>query len=248
MPWFNVDDGFSNSKPVLRIPRRYRCTAIGLWTMAGSWSAKELTDGFIPDHAIEEFCSTPAMAELLVRAGLWKRVAGGWQFENWSKYQKTKEQVYAYRSAEAERKRLARSKGKPPGDEGASGVDTGRTDCGVPPGLQAESGLPIPKPLPIPKSLENLGGEVALVDAQEPRPQCAKHETNSATPCPACLRRRTWDEDHADQLAANELDEKRRLRDDRESCLRCHGTNTYELRDGMVRKCWPHQHQEAVNA
>jgi hypothetical protein len=107
MPWFNVDDGFANSKPVLRIPRRYRCPAIGLWTLAGSWSAKELTDGFIPDHAIEEFCSTEAMAALLVKAELWRKVVGGWQFENWPKYQKTKEQVYAFRAAEAERKRIA---------------------------------------------------------------------------------------------------------------------------------------------
>lgn len=110
MPWFNVDDGFANSKPVLRIPRRYRCAAIGLWTLAGSWSAKELTDGFIPDEALEEFASTTAMAGMLVKAGLWAKVDGGWQFEGWSKWQKTKEKVLAYREREADKKRNARAK------------------------------------------------------------------------------------------------------------------------------------------
>lgn len=113
MPWFNVDDGFANSKPVLRIPRRYRCAAIGLWTLAGSWSAKELTDGFVPDHTIEEFASTPAIADVLVKCGLWKKSGDGWQFENWPKWQKTKAQVLAFREAEAERKRNARAKNKP---------------------------------------------------------------------------------------------------------------------------------------
>ena len=118
MVWFNVDDGFANSKPVLKIPRRYRCAAIGLWTLAGSWSAKELTDGFIPDNAIEEFAGTAQLAEHLVRAGLWARVDEGWQFEGWAKWQKTKEKVLAYREREAEKKRAARSKG------GAKGVPT----------------------------------------------------------------------------------------------------------------------------
>lgn len=133
MPWFNVDDGFANSKPVLRIPRRYRCAVIGLWTLAGSWSAKELTDGFVPDHTIEEFASTPAMAGFLVKAGLWREVPGGWQFEGWSKWQKTKDQVLTFRAAEAERKRLARSKPKGGGRSGVSTPDGARTDSGVPP-------------------------------------------------------------------------------------------------------------------
>lgn len=165
MPWFNVDDGFANSKPVLRIPRRYRCQAIGLWTLAGSWSAKELTDGFIPDHALEEFASTVAMAGMLVKAGLWREAAGGWQFEGWSKWQKTKEQVLTFRAAEAERKRKARSDRKTAGSSSASGVDAARTESGVPLGHHPESGqpLPTPKPSPDPLSLVTSGGGVTSV-------------------------------------------------------------------------------------
>ncbi|ASR86433.1 replication initiation protein [Mycobacterium phage Arib1] len=202
MPWFNVDDGFANSKPVLRIPRRYRCQAIGLWTLAGSWSAKELTDGFIPDHTIEEFAGTPAIAEHLVRAGLWTKVEGGWQFENWAKWQKTKAQVLTYRAADADRKRKARSRIKPvpdptvtglmeqvsddltglmeqvstcesgtrhmrdsdasglktAGQQGVSGMDSERTNAGVPCGIPAESAQPLPTPLPTPEPTTKESG------------------------------------------------------------------------------------------
>lgn len=228
MPWFNVDDGFANSKPVLRISRRYRCAAIGLWTLAGSWSAKELTDGFIPDHAIEEFASTPAMAGMLVRAGLWREVAGGWQFENWAKYQKTKEQVYAFRAAEAERKRVARSKPKPPGGGGVSHPDSDRTEPAVPLGLQAESGLPIPEPLPTPNlsSVETSSGGVTSVDAHDPRPECRRHDANgnpNDESCRACGKQRDWDTRHAAEIERNQLDEKRRARQARADAIKACG-------------------------
>lgn len=108
MAWFKVDDGFANSRPVLRIPRRYRMAAVGLWTLAGTWSAKELTDGFIPDYVVEELGGSAALADHLVRAGLWERVGDGYQLIGWEKYQPTKAQVLARRSDEAERKKRAR--------------------------------------------------------------------------------------------------------------------------------------------
>ena len=158
MPWFNVDDGFANSKPVLRIPRRYRCAAVGLWTLAGSWSAKELTDGFIPDEALEEFASTTAMAGMLVKAGLWTKVEDGWQFEGWSKWQKTKEKVLAYREREAEKKRGQRSSPKTAGSESVSPGDSLGTEPRVPEGQDRESpmcpGQPLPTPVPTPKPQE----------------------------------------------------------------------------------------------
>jgi len=134
MPWFKVDDGFSNSKPVLRIPRRFRPAAVGLWTLAGAWSAKELTDGYVPDYLLEELASTPTMARHLVDAGLWEEAENGWKFKGWGKYQPTREQVTADREREAERKRQWRASKRSPG-----GTDSGRTL-----GHQAESGHPDP--------------------------------------------------------------------------------------------------------
>jgi len=246
MPWFNVDDGFANSKPVLRIPRRYRCAAIGLWTLAGSWSAKELTDGFIPDHAIEEFAGTPQIAEHLVRAGLWRKTEDGWQFEGWAKWQKTKEKVLAYREREAEKKRTQRSGPKPAGSESVSPGDSLGTETNVPQGQDGESpmcpGQPLPTPLPTPKSsVETLGGGVTSVDANgSPRPHCPNHAENYDGPCRKCKRRREWDEEHEAEIQRDQLEAKRRLKDAAKLCPRCQGTNTYTVGEGFSAKCDPH--------
>lgn len=123
MPWFKIDDGFTNSKPVLRLQRRVRVSAIGLWTLAGAWSAKEMTDGFIPDYVIEELASTPAIAGHLVKCGLWEEAVEGWQFKGWEKYQPTREQIMEARDREAERKRKYRESQRRP-----SGTSAGQTE------------------------------------------------------------------------------------------------------------------------
>ena len=84
MPWFNVDDGFhSHPKAIAAGP-----AAIGLWTIAGSWSAKHLTNGFIPRQVLVTLTSDPNRARLakrLVSVGLWEQVGeDGWQFHEWN--------------------------------------------------------------------------------------------------------------------------------------------------------------------
>lgn len=112
MSWFKVDDAFHSSKPVLKIPRKYRLAAIGLWTSAGTWCAQEESDGFFPEWVLEELCGTPALAKQLINCGLWIAVTrpvlasssvsagssseseeSGWQFKNWSKYQPTRKEM-----------------------------------------------------------------------------------------------------------------------------------------------------------
>jgi hypothetical protein len=145
MTWFKVDDGFAQSKPVLKIPRRYRLAATGLWAMAGSWSAREESDGFIPDFVLEELCGTPAVARHLVAAGLWQAtevpegssaVSGGpgWQFVNWAKYQPTRAQLEENREKERIRKQKQRESPR-----GPSSVPAGQTV-----GHHPESGDPVP--------------------------------------------------------------------------------------------------------
>src|SRR5690606_37590637 len=61
--------------------------ALALWTVAGSWSADNLTDGFVPDHQLPWLipASAEELARTLVAARLWRRVRGGYQFHEWSK-------------------------------------------------------------------------------------------------------------------------------------------------------------------
>lgn len=243
MPWFNVDDGFANSKPVLRIPRRYRCAAIGLWTLAGSWSAKELTDGFIPDEALEEFAGTPAIAAMLVKAGLWRKVEGGWQFEGWSKWQKTKERVLAYREREAEKKRGQRSNPKGAGQESVSPGDSRGTERSVPEGQHRESPTcpapPLPTPSPKP-NVENLGGELTSVDDPEPPRFCVDHPEDTDRPCIPCRKARetweAWEKREAQRIEAAEAAQ----RNERQGCPRCEGTNFFIDDDGETYRCEPH--------
>lgn len=129
MPFFLTDDGFANSKEVMSIPRRNRCAAAGLHRMAGSWCAKELTDGFVPDHMITEFAGTKAMANHLVDAGLWARVKGGYQFTDWAETRQPMRVVVEAERAAA-RDRMARKRAAAKGLRWEDvRPNTGRTDA-----------------------------------------------------------------------------------------------------------------------
>ena len=114
MAWFKVDDGFHASRKLLKIGKRARFAAIGLWTVAGSWAADQLTDGHIPDSMLKEWGAPPAAPESLVDAGLWERTQDGYTFRNWHEYQPSKQDVDAERAASRERMRDLRAKRKQP--------------------------------------------------------------------------------------------------------------------------------------
>lgn len=122
MAWFKVDDKFHTSRKVLSIPRRHRLAAVGLWTMAGNWSASELTDGKVPAYVLEELGATETLIRALVEARLWldhrstearptvDRGSTGIEFHNWAEYQPTRAEVEAERAKAAERQRRWREK------------------------------------------------------------------------------------------------------------------------------------------
>ena len=114
MAWFKVDDGFHASRKLLRIPKRGRFAAVGLWTVAGSWAADQLTDGHVPDYMIAEWACPPTAPESLVDAGLWQRTHDGYLFYNWHEYQPSKQDVDAERAASRERMRELRARRKQP--------------------------------------------------------------------------------------------------------------------------------------
>jgi hypothetical protein len=129
LSWFKVDDGFHSSRKVLSIPKRARFAAVGLWTVAGSWSADQLTDGHVPDYMIKEWGAPPAAPEALVDAELWERTHDGYLFRKWHEYQPSKQDVDAERAASRERMRelRAKRKGKKPLEQAEQGDVFGRT-------------------------------------------------------------------------------------------------------------------------
>ena len=129
MAWFKVDDGLHSSRKFLSIPRRNRFAAIGVWTVAGAWSADQLTNGHVPDYMLTEWNVPPSAAESLMNAGLWKRETSGYVFRNWLEYQPSKQDVDAERAASRERMRelRARRKQPKPQEDGAETEVFGRT-------------------------------------------------------------------------------------------------------------------------
>lgn len=115
MTWFKVDDSFHGHPKVAELEAgRHFAEAIALWTLAGSWSAHHLMDGFVPMTVLRRvvpFAPVKAASEL-VRVGLWEAADGGYQFRDWIHYQPTKQEVESSREGSAKRSRRYREKVK----------------------------------------------------------------------------------------------------------------------------------------
>ena len=105
MAWFKVDDKLHSHPKVLGVPLR----SMGLWVLAGAWSADQLTDGFIPRAVLPTLQAKPSDARDLVTSGLWLEVDGGWQFHDWLEFQFSRASTLARRAKDAERKAEARA-------------------------------------------------------------------------------------------------------------------------------------------
>jgi hypothetical protein len=114
--WFKVDDKLHDH----RKPRRAQKAAMGVWVLAGSWCADNLTDGFVPASVLSRW-GTAKDARQLVAADLWEPAERhgeeGWQFHDWAEYQPVKKQVQDQRAAGAERLRKWREKRRDEQDE-----------------------------------------------------------------------------------------------------------------------------------
>lgn len=101
MTWFKVDDSLDYHPKALAAGN----AALGLWVRAGSWAARQLTDGFVPE-GVATSLGTRKQADQLVAAGLWHKVLGGYVFHEWTERQPTRDEVETRRKRD--RERLAR--------------------------------------------------------------------------------------------------------------------------------------------
>ncbi len=111
MPWFNVDDSAYAHPKFMRLS----LAATGLWMRAGAWCAQNMTDGWMPEWvlplagmAVDEL---DALVSQLEDADLWVRGVGGWQFKDWTDWNKTREWHEKQREANRERQRRWAEKG-----------------------------------------------------------------------------------------------------------------------------------------
>ena len=98
--WFKVDDSFfSNPKTAMLSDG-----AAALWLRSGSWSAQQLTGGFVPARMVPMFRGSDDSVRELCDVGLWERddERDGYWFHDWSDYQPDGEEVDALRRKRSE--------------------------------------------------------------------------------------------------------------------------------------------------
>jgi hypothetical protein len=143
MTWFKVDDGFWRHAKVRRIGKdkvvvEARVAAVGLWTLAGDWSADNEEDGFVPDETVATWDPKHKLAALLVRVGLWRRGEAhgepGYQFHQWDQRQPTKAEKEVEREAWRVKKaaQRARERGVPTVSPSESPGDTTQESPEIP--------------------------------------------------------------------------------------------------------------------
>ena len=110
MTFFNVDDQ-ARSHPKFR---RAGLEAVGLWTMAGSWSQAHKQQGFVPDWLVTSWPHGKRLATALVTSGLWlsgeREGESGWWFHDWLDIHQTADEIEAQREKNRERQRARRAR------------------------------------------------------------------------------------------------------------------------------------------
>ena len=110
MTFFNIDDQ-AHSHPKFR---KAGLAAVGLWTMAGSWSQAHKQEGFVPDWFVISWPRGTKLATELVHAGLWDRgqrdALAGYQFHDWLDIHATADEIELQRQKSRERQRARRKR------------------------------------------------------------------------------------------------------------------------------------------
>lgn len=176
MPYFPVDDGFHSHRKAIKAG----LAAIGLWTMAGSWSNKEGTDGFVPDYIVARFSPDyEQLAAKLVEVRLWSaaEVAGekGWQFHDWTGAEEgvrrnyTREETVQRRRSWAERQERSRAGRAKTKDVTRDNMRDSRRDSTRDSPVSHGVPSPVPSPSPISSKPEVVDVDVSLTKNNSPQ-------------------------------------------------------------------------------
>lgn len=120
MPWVRLDDTFTEHPKIAALS----AGAFRLHVEAICYSARNLTDGVIPDDALRRVSgarSATKYAQELHAIGAWERAENAWVIHDYLHFQPSREQVMSDREKARERKAKSRSsrrdstRDKPPG-------------------------------------------------------------------------------------------------------------------------------------
>lgn len=111
MAWGRCDDGWWRHEKVLRLKDTVRLAAGGLYWSAISWSNDTLADGRVPLSAVRILSGTRALADELVRVGLWEGSArAGYAIHDYMDFNRSRAQIQVARKKWADDKARGRSK------------------------------------------------------------------------------------------------------------------------------------------
>lgn len=103
MVWAKLDDQFHSNKKLAQLGPRLLPGA-GLHSLAISWCASELTDGYIPTLQVRRLAGkdTSTLERALVDVGLWEVAENGYYIHDFLDYNPCREEVLAQREARSE--------------------------------------------------------------------------------------------------------------------------------------------------
>lgn len=216
MTWIKLDDQFADHPKLLAVGP----LGLALQVSAICYCARHLTDGFMSRVTVRALvaklsvpwsderggdwyaAATSGMAgreasefdwpTLMVDAGLWDEVDGGYKVHDYEHFNPTKAQVTKQREAWSERQSRSRSR-----------RDTTVNHAPVAPsvtrGVTGVSPSPVPVPDPVPIREEDILSPSAPQPTEEPKPKASRKKPATALPPDADLP--TW-------LAANGIPER----------------------------------------
>lgn len=141
MTYFPVDDDMAFHPKVLAAGNE----AIGMWVRAGALCKKYTTGGFVSDETARSL-GAKRVANLLVTAGLWDVVDGGYLFHDWSHQAGNDDATVEKERRDQERERWRqRKQAQRARERDSHGVTPGVTSGVTPP---VTPGTPSPSPSP----------------------------------------------------------------------------------------------------
>jgi len=96
-----LDTHWHNNPKVLQLG----LSAMGLHAWSISYCDSELTNGFVPAAALPNLVGLKTASRVLIEAGRWEVVPGGYQLHDYLVHNRSRERVLAIREKNAARKR-----------------------------------------------------------------------------------------------------------------------------------------------
>jgi hypothetical protein len=209
--------------------------AAGLWSLAGGYAMRELTDGWVPEYWITTWPSGKKHAATLVTVGLWvaetRNGIPGYRFRDWLDYQRPAAKIHEERRKGRERAQRSRERSGERSAEVTADVREASHDSrALTRALTPEGG--------------SVGRESSGTERERPsnaRPRCPDHAElppdQRIPSCGACKRLRLEAEQHAADQAERDAAERANRRELIDSCPACDEYGLREFGPDLVGRC-----------